>query len=331
MSVLSKSLRTLSATALIAAAPLAALSQTEVIIGARESGSNDYVVGAAVAATVSEGADLTGKVLTASGAGVWMPMMDYGEVDLGVTSHYEAWLGWKGKGAFNTPHDIRAVVVGGGINVGLFVPNDSPIMSRDEMAGMKMASEFSGSPAVGDYALGEIANAGLTWDDVQPIPRASLYASLREDVSEGRLDVYYASVGSGITGELDSTIGIRFLGLDTSPEALAKMREVYPALVSEVPAGPPGIREPISLTYLATYIVASAAVSDDTVYAVTKAMYEKNDDFRAINKSLGGWKSENFATADVVVPYHDGAIRYFKEAGLWSDAMQARQDVLLAE
>ena len=72
-------------------------------------------------------------------------------------------------------------------------------------------------------------------------------------------------------------------------------------------------------------------MSDDTVYAVTKAMYEKNDDFRAINKSLGGWKSENFATADVVVPYHDGAIRYFKEAGLWSDAMQARQDVLLAE
>ncbi|QPM90571.1 TAXI family TRAP transporter solute-binding subunit [Pseudooceanicola algae] len=321
----------LSAAAFAAILPLSAFAQTEVIIGARESGSNDYVVGAAVAATISEDSGMTGKVLTASGAGVWMPMMDYGEVDLGVTSHYEGWLGSKGQGAFNSAHDIRAVVVGGGINVGLFVLNDSPVESRADVAGLRMAAEFSGSPAVGDYALGEIANAGYGWDDVQAVPRASLYASLREDVAEGRLDVFYASVGSGITGEIDSTVGMRFLGLDTSPEALAKMREVYPALISEVPAGPPGIREPMSLAYLATYVVASAKVSDDTVYAVTKAMFEKNDSFRAINKSLGGWDKAKFASADVVIPYHDGAVRYFKEAGVWTDAMQAQQDALLAE
>ena len=31
-----------------------------------------------------------------------------------------------------------------------------------------------------------------------------------------------------------------------------------------------------------------------------------------------------------VVPYHEGAIRYFKEAGVWSDKAQAHNDQLIA-
>jgi hypothetical protein len=31
-----------------------------------------------------------------------------------------------------------------------------------------------------------------------------------------------------------------------------------------------------------------------------------------------------------VVPYHEGAIRYFTEAGVWSDAAQAHNDDLVA-
>ncbi len=315
----------------IIAGGTAAMAQSEVIIGARESGSTTYVAGAAIASIVSDGTDLTGKVMSAAGANVWMPMMDYREVDMGVVTHYEAWLGWKGQGGFNSAHDIRAVVVGGGINVGLYVMDDAPIQSRAEIAGLRIASEYSASPAIGTYALAEIANAGLGWDDMDAIPRASLYAGQREDVTEGRLDVFYASVGSGVTGELDTTLGIRFLGLDTSDEALARMRDVYPALVTEVEAGPPGIDEPMSLAYLATYVVGHVNVSEDTVYQVTKAMYENNADFTAINASLRGWTSDRFATADVVIPYHDGAIRYFKEAGIWTDEMQAHQDMLLAE
>lgn len=319
--------------AMLAAGALtgAAHAQSEVIIGSRESGSNFYVVAAAAASLIGDTTDLTGKVIPAAGGSVWMPMMDYREVDLGVISHYEAWLGWKGQGGFQSAHDVRAVVVGGGINVGLYVPDDSEVQSRDEMAGLRIASEYSGSPAVDDFALAELANAGLAWDDMQPQPRASLYAGQREDVTEGRLDVFYASVGSGITAELDSTVGIRFLPLDTSDEAIARMQEVYPAVVSEVEAGPPGIDEDMTLVYLPTYIIGHADVSADTVYEVTKTMFENNDQFRATNPSLGNWETDNFATTDVVLPYHEGAIRYFEEAGLWSDELQARQDELLAE
>lgn len=306
-----------------------ALAQNDVIIGARESGSTFYVVGAALADVVAAHTDLTGRVLTAAGAAVWMPMMDSREADLGVISHYESWLGWTGGGTFQKPYDVRTVVVGSGINVGLYVRADSDIRTRADLAGRRIASDYSGSPAIAVYAEAEIANAGLGWDDVDAVPRASLYAGQREDATEGRLDAFYASVGSGLTRELDSTIGIRFLGLDPSDAAVARMRDVYPALVTEVQPGAPGVEVPMTLTYLPTYIIAHADVPDDVVYQVVEAVWELNDRFRAANDRLRGWTTDKFATAEVTVPYHEGAVRFFKDRGEWTDAMQASQDALL--
>ncbi len=326
-------------TSLIAAATALPLSLSslggahaanDVIIGAHEAGSTYYVIGAAVADVVSKNSKYTGKLITAAGAAVWMPMMESREVDLGVASHYEAWLARSGKKPFAKSFDVRTVVVGGGINVGLYVRKDSDIKTLADIKGKRIGSGYPGAPAIGVYALGEIANGGFGWNDVTAVPRTSLYAGQREDVTEKRLDVFYASVGSGLTNELNSTIGIRFLSLDPSPAAVANMRKVYPAVVTPVKAGPPGIEQDMHLTYLPTYLIGHAKVSNDTIYAVTKALWEKNADLRAANPRLRGWATERYATVDVTVPYHDGAIKYFKEAGVWTAGMQAHQAQLLA-
>jgi TRAP transporter TAXI family solute receptor len=330
--------RSLRKTVIAAAAALplsvaatgSALAANDVIIGAHEAGSTYYVIGAAVADVISKNSKYTGKMITAAGAAVWMPMMDSREVDLGVASHYEAWLARGGKKPFAKSFDVRTVVVGGGINVGLYVRKDSDIKTLADIKGKRIGSGYPGAPAIGVYALGEIANGGFGWGDMQAVPRTSLYAGQREDVTEKRLDVFYASVGSGITNELNSTIGIRFLSLDPSPAALASMRKVYPAVVTPVKAGPPGIETDMHLTYLPTYLIGHAKVSNDTIYAVTKALWEKNADLQAANPRLKGWVAAKYATVDVTVPYHDGAIKYFKEAGAWTPALEAHQAGLLA-
>lgn len=307
-----------------------AQAANDVIIGAHEAGSTYYVIGAAVADVVSKNTKLTGKLITAAGAAVWMPMMDSREVDLGVASHYEAWLAKHGKKPFAKAFDVRTVVVGGGINVGLYVRKDSDIKTLADIKGKRIGSGYPGAPAIGVYALGEIANGGFGWSDVNAVPRTSLYAGQREDVTEKRLDVFYASVGSGLTNELNSTIGIRFLSLDPSPAALANMHKVYPAVVTKVKAGPPGIEKDMYLTYLPTYLVGHAKVSNETIYAVTKALWEHNADLKKANPRLRGWATDKYATADATVPYHDGAIRFFKEVGAWTPEIDAHQKALLA-
>ncbi|MEL7173003.1 MAG: C4-dicarboxylate ABC transporter, partial [Pseudomonadota bacterium] len=44
---------------------------------------------------------------------------------------------------------------------------------------------------------------------------------------------------------------------------------------------------------------------------------------------ISGWAmdKQNF---EWVSPYHEGAIKYFKEAGVWTDAAQAHNDKLIA-
>jgi len=288
------------------------------------------VVGAAVADVVSKNSDYTGKLLTVAGAAVWMPMMESREVDLGVASHYEAWLAHKGKKPFAKAFDVRTVVVGGGINVDLYVRKDSDIKTLADIRGKRIGAGYPAAPAIGIYAQGEIANGGFTLDDLKPVPRTSLYAGQREDVTEKRLDVFYASVGSGVTSELNSTIGIRFLSLDPSPAALKRMQKVYPAVIRPVKAGPPGIETDMHLTYLPTYLIAHSKVSDAAIYAATKALWEQNDQLRAANPRLRGWLTAGFATSDSVLPYHDGAVRYFKEKGVWTPEMESHQAALLS-
>jgi TRAP transporter TAXI family solute receptor len=312
------------------ASPGAQAASRDIVIGAHEAGSHMYASGAAIAGLITKHTKKTGKVLAVAGAGVWLPMMEAREVDFGLLTHYQGWLAANGKTPFPRKFALRTALIGGGINVGLYVRNSSPIKSRKDIRGMRIGYKYSGTPAIGVYALAEIANVGLGWKDMKAIPRTSLYAGQREDVTERRLDVFYASVGSGISRELDSTVGIRFLGVDNSPAALAKMREVYPAVVTKVKAGPPGIRKDMYLVYLSTYMVAYAKVSDDVVYRTVKTLWENNAELRKGAKRLRGWSHKKFASDKAIIPYHDGAIRLYKEKGVWSAALAKRQKELLA-
>lgn len=311
------------------AAPAAA--NTDIIIGATQPGSNFFIIGTALTDVISKSSSYTGKLITSAGPAQWLPMMVDREVDLGILSHYEAWLAGQGKPPFDQKHDIQLLAVGTGLNVGLYVLDESPIRSRSEIKGLRIASEYAGSPAINVFAMAELANAGLTFDDMQAAPRTTLYGGQREDVTERRLDIFYASVGSGIINELDSTLGVRFLPLDPSPEAVARMREVYPVVVTEVKAGPPGVDEDMTLTFLPTYIVAYGEVDEAAVHATLGAMWDMNEEFRAANPMLGGWQTDIFATENAIMPYHEHAVSFYKAKGVWTDAMQARQDALTAE
>ncbi|MEQ8698842.1 MAG: TAXI family TRAP transporter solute-binding subunit [Bauldia litoralis] len=321
------------AAAIVAAAPSAMTpvrAANDIVIGSKEPGSSFYTYAAALADVLSKHSGKTGKVLSVAGAGVFLPMMENREADLGLVSHYEGWLAKNGKKPFAKPFDVQLVLVGGGFHVGLYVRNDSPIKSRNEIKGKRIAYKYSGTPGIHVYAQAEIANVGLDWKDLKPVPRTSLYAGQRDDVKEKRLEVFYASVGSGVTRELDSTVGIRFLGLDTSPAAIARMKKVYPVVISKVKAGPPGIREDMTLVKLPVYVISHKKVSADTVYLALKTMWDHNDALMKASKRTKSWTRDNFADDQATLPYHAGAVRFFKEKGVWTKAMEANQAALLS-
>ena len=109
------------------------------------------------------------------------------------------------------------------------------------------------------------------------------------------------------------------------------MRKVYPAVVSKVQPGPPGIEEEMLLTYLPTYLVAYAKVKDEVAYEVVKAMWENHEQLAKIEPKLKSWTPDKFVTPQAVIPYHDAAVKFYKEKGVWTEEMEKAQKRLLEE
>ena len=149
-----------------------------------------------------------------------------------------------------------------------------------------------------------------------------------------QVDAAFASTNSGKAYEAASgPRGVYWPPIDpANAEGLARMAAIAPffstmtaSIGANIDDGP-GVP---TAGYAYPVLTAMEAQDGDLVYNMTKAMVELFPDYDGNAPGIGGW-SKDRQNFEWVVPYHDGAIRYWSEAGLWSDAAQAHNDNLVA-
>ena len=62
--------------------------------------------------------------------------------------------------------------------------------------------------------------------------------------------------------------------------------------------------------------VSSAKVPTDVIYNVVKAVFENFDQFKKLHPAFANLKKEEMIKDGLSAPLHDGAVKYYKEAGL---------------
>lgn len=62
--------------------------------------------------------------------------------------------------------------------------------------------------------------------------------------------------------------------------------------------------------------VSSTDVSEEVIYQITKAVFENFDNFKKMHPAFTNLKKEEMIKAGLSAPLHDGAVKYYKEAGL---------------
>jgi TRAP transporter TAXI family solute receptor len=62
--------------------------------------------------------------------------------------------------------------------------------------------------------------------------------------------------------------------------------------------------------------VTSSKVPDDVIYNVVKAVFENFDQFKKLHPAFSVLKKEEMIKDGLSAPLHDGAVKYYKEAGL---------------
>ncbi len=67
---------------------------------------------------------------------------------------------------------------------------------------------------------------------------------------------------------------------------------------------------------VAATFVSSTDASQEAIYQVTKAVFEDLSTFKKLHQAFGTLKKEEMVSDGLSIPLHDGARRYYQEAGL---------------
>jgi len=136
-----------------------------------------------------------------------------------------------------------------------------------------------------------------------------------------------------IIEELNAKKGARILPLDASAEAVKRVRNFFPGYPVSVTPGPgrTGVEKEQHLWAYDIYLIAREDLSDAAAYQVAKALWENYNELGTIHALLKKWIHEKFVTTEALVPYHPGALRFYKEKGIWTSEMEKLQEELLAK
>lgn len=292
-------------------------------IGTSGQGSATYGIGAAIANVVSRETDQVYTVQPYGGTGRVVPLVDTGRSDYGLANILEVTNAVKGRGPFDgRPHEnLRIVGVVYPFDVGFFVRDDSEAQHINDIAGMRISSEYSGQRIIGALTETLMANADLTIDDMEPVPTSGIISNA-DDFAAGQTDVGFFAIGSGKVNQVDASVGgLRFLPINDTEEAEARMQERMPQTyvnTVEPREDLTGVDSTMPLMAYDYILYAGAHVPDGEVYTLVEAMLEHRAELAANYAPLSGLNPETMGK-DVGMPHHPGAIKYYQENGLWSE------------
>ena len=121
------------------------------------------------------------------------------------------------------------------------------------------------------------------------------------------------------------------LSFDPSPEAVKRLQDIYPAELKQLQPGPGmvGIKEPTYVMSYDFYFVSRANLEDEVAYNIVKNLWENYSELAEVHPRLKDWTKEKFVNASATIPYHPGAIKFYKEVGAWTEDMENAQQKLL--
>lgn len=332
----------LAAAAIAVASPVLAASHLslpgQLAWTAYGTGSAGYNQSVAIGAALQEATGTNLRVLPGKNDVARTEPLRQGKVDFSATGVGGSFMAQEGVFVFGKenwgPQRVRVLAANNGGTVGLAVgvAGDIGVKEYADLKGKRVAW-IKGAPALNVNVTAYLAYAGLTWDDVEKVEFGGFGDSWKGLVN-GQVDAAFASTNSGRAYEAEAgPRGLLWPPIDpNNAEGLARMREIAPffaTMTAKVGATIDGTDGAPTAGYAYPVLVAMDTQDADLVYNMTKAMIELYDGFKDGAPGINGWALDK-QDFEWVAPYHEGAVRYYKEIGAWSDAAQAHNDNLVA-
>jgi TRAP transporter TAXI family solute receptor len=308
-----------------------------------KQGSVLYILISGLGKVASDNSPMTVVVVPTAGATSWLPMMTKQKtIDIGMENFaamFNMWTGVVGpeplpKGISGKPPypktpTVRILNAGPLLKAGMLVRKDSGMKDARELKGKRIAWGWTAFPPNIAFSLSALLNGGLTLDDVKTAPVTEVVSAVKA-VQEGRIDATVCALGMSAIAEADALVGVRFLNGSMDPKMVKEGQRAMPGCYAvKQPAGPPGVPEDTVMWGIPLANVATTRMPDHVAYKLVETWWNHYQEYQPIHPILKTWTPETFINPYFTMPYHDGAIQFYKEKGVWTSEMEKKQKDLL--
>jgi TRAP transporter TAXI family solute receptor len=193
---------------------------------------------------------------------------------------------------------------------------DAKVKSYADLKGKILVTQPKGNTA--EILTAEVLKLnGMTY---QSLAKANFQASYTDAVDlmkDGHAQVMTLGTTAPASAVMDlaSARDVELVPVDDKTmAALNKENPGYHKIVIKAGTYPKQDKDVPVIGY-STHIIASCELPEDTVYKMTKAIAANIKDMANVVKAIDGVTVKDLAT-DIGVPFHKGAVKYYKEAGV---------------
>ena len=288
-----------------------------------------YVQAAAVATVLEKYTPMKAFVEPTKSHVAAMPLFQRNELEFIFVSQAEMYLANRGSEYYESvgPTPIRVAAAGTELMFTFFTSPRTGIESVEDFAGRKVMWDTKAS-GVFFWAAKYVLDYYQLHDDIVSVP-SPRPVDRAEAVKSGRVDAYASSTQNQAMEILVSSVGMKMLAIPS--DAAEWVNEKYPPVYPLVcPKGYNGGMVPEDIPVLGAS-TALHAHADVVVYASLEAICDHIEEFAGLHPTVSQMTLARAVSLRSIVPYHSGAIRFFKDRGVWTEEAEAMQQRLLEE
>jgi TRAP transporter TAXI family solute receptor len=299
--------------------PAHAQVKNRISIATGGTGGVYYPLGGGMAALISKNipnTEATAEVTTASVDNV--KLLHGNRVGLAFSLPDTAWDGFSGQiKGLPDKAAIRSLMALYANVMHIVAADGSGIKSVADLKGKRVSTGAPGS-GVEIKGLRVLEAYGLTPKDLRSQERLGAGESAGA-LKDRKIDAFFWDGGlpTGAVLDLAATPGTKIHMIphgDAVPKMVAKYGPLY--FASNIPKGMyKGIDEDIPVAAATNLLIANEKLDENLAYQITKVLLEHTADLVAVHKAASEMNLKN-AVIGSPIPFHPGALRYYKEKGV---------------
>lgn len=245
-----------------------------------------------------------------------------GKADLAMAQSDTQYSAFKGIGGFQEAgpfQGMRFVFAPYVEQFTLVARDDADINSFQDLKGKRV---YIGPPGAGKRETMQVVMEAFGWthDDFQDVTELTA-SNVAEALCDNEIDAFVYTIGHPSPMVSEAMDACRAVIAPVSGRAIERLAKRSPIYVSTVIPKDTyqGQNRDIPTVGLVATVLTTESTSPEVIYQVTKAFFENLDRLREASPLFRSLTTREMVTSGKTAPVHEGAARYYAEAGLQKD------------